>query len=938
MQYGAPPPLSPPNGYHPDPRFGPPPPPPHLHHPPWPVPIPPGFKPTVTRDGWPSPIWTTSRSAPVFHAGQAQLPPPAPVKPVAPVAEEGWVHDFWKGRFAPFPGTTSHPSLLAKSASRGVAITAPSSHVPNHSSSASSSTTQSQSRPPHASSVLFETSANFFSEKNKEKDKQQDSENGKTQENKTSVLDKYADVFIPQYLQDIQNQPHVLRILPPIPPFPGLDYLRTFLPSTIIDTPNAQRSSILSSPPPATAPSLTAAAYHPHWNALLSWELHKLAVEKEQIVIWKTGIKVGDWGPAEFLLPVPGIRENTPKLDVGDILVLREIFEADKVGSGVAFEGRVGALRKREDDLPLLFNISFVPTARPSFLMDVASRTLQEAISEPTDTNRRRAARRWLFPMQDDLDEVDRVDLVQRHLGEECWSDGGLNDEQKLAVSSIVLHESPIPFLIHGPPGTGKTRTMVETVLQILRFNPDACILLCAPSNSATDTLVMRLRYTLQPFELLRVNDPNRTFAEVPLSIRQYCYVENDKYSLPPWPVLMRYRVVCTSCQDAGILVDAHCTNRALARLEADMMSGLHPRRGGGQEPIMPHWTHLLIDEAAQAAEPELLIPISVVLPGTQGVEAAATPSAGLSFGSIRRTVTPQLVLCGDPNQLGPIVTSDAARDAELDVSLLQRLFDRPVYASHRERGEESAKFRVTNFRPYANLVRNYRSHPAILMPPSAIFYDDSLVPCATNGTIGWSGFSNPRLPLLFIGSDAKEECVDERASWFNTGEIKLVVDTITSLLSSSGSCNPPLQASEIGVMSPFREQVWKLREDLRREKLNQVDGREMRVCIISCVRSTTRFLKDDLARGIGLVYDRKSQELLIVIGNGAILQQDPFWRSFLQFMLRNKLYVGPKLDLELDGNYMSRLESELVGEEDLDEEERGVAMAGGMAREILKE
>lgn len=70
-----------------------------------------------------------------------------------------------------------------------------------------------------------------------------------------------------------------------------------------------------------------------------------------------------------------------------------------------------------------------------------------------------------------------------------------------------------------------------------------------------------------------------------------------------------------------------------------------------------------------------------------------------------------------------------------------------------------------------------------------------------------------------------------------------------------------------------------------------------------------------------------RAKELLVVIGNGAILQQDPFWRSFLQFTLRNKLcvvvasfcsagnmafsisYSGPPLDLELDGNYISRLE-----------------------------
>jgi hypothetical protein len=73
-------------------------------------------------------------------------------------------------------------------------------------------------------------------------------------------------------------------------------------------------------------------------------------------------------------------------------------------------------------------------------------------------------------------------------------------------------------MLIH--PGG---RTVVETVLQIIRVRPEACILLCAPSNPATDTLVLRLRNNLKPNEMLRLNDQNRTFAEVPNTIIQYC-------------------------------------------------------------------------------------------------------------------------------------------------------------------------------------------------------------------------------------------------------------------------------------------------------------------------------------------------------------------------------------------------------------------------------
>jgi superfamily I DNA/RNA helicase len=91
------------------------------------------------------------------------------------------------------------------------------------------------------------------------------------------------------------------------------------------------------------------------------------------------------------------------------------------------------------------------------------------------------------------------------------------------AVSSIARHQFLVPYLISGPPGTGKTRTVVETVLQILRVQPEACILLCAPSNPATDTLVLRLKNHLTPDQMFRLNDQSRNLAGVPNSMRHYC-------------------------------------------------------------------------------------------------------------------------------------------------------------------------------------------------------------------------------------------------------------------------------------------------------------------------------------------------------------------------------------------------------------------------------
>ncbi|GAW07733.1 P-loop containing nucleoside triphosphate hydrolase protein [Lentinula edodes] len=672
-------------------------------------------------------------------------------------------------------------------------------------------------------------------------------------------------------------------------------------------------------------------------------------------------VKMLDWAQGQFSVLVPGIRENYPRLDIGDVIHLREVLVDWKTGSGFAFEGRVIRLKKREgfihfscptlkthietfiiqepsfqadEEVPPALNLSFITNARPSVVMDVAVSTLASAL----DSNGKRdVAHRWLFPEMDDLHLNLPVPSTPPNITGEVWVDNGLNAEQRFAASCISKFQSPVPFLISGPPGTGKTRTVVETVHQILHTQPEAHILLCAPSNSATDTLALRLGSSLKPGDMLRLNDQNRTFAEVPDSIRQFCYVENDSFAIPTWKMLMSYKVVVASCLDANNLVDAACTNTVLCALEEHVVSSLHPHRKIKYQ-IVPHWTHLLIDEAAQGSEPELLVPISVVLPRHE----LSAPNRTTSFDYHWLSTVPQLILCGDINQLGPIITSQQARTYELDVSLLERLFDRPLYAEHAE--AHPRRLPLTGFllhqnsvqsmfKPFVNLVKNYRSHPAILMPPSAMFYNDSLEPCASNGMIAWAGLSNNKYPLMFLGCDTKDESVDERATWFNIGEIDQIVEVISSLMSEAAKSIPPLQADEIGVMAPWREQVWKIRERLRQAGLSRVDvgtvedyqGREKRVVIISCVRSSARFLAEDGQKGIGLVFEKKrmnvaitrAKELLVIIGNGNLLKYDPYWKGFLQFALRNALYVGPELALEDDGAWISRLESKTAEAEE---------------------
>ncbi|KXN83986.1 putative RNA helicase SDE3 [Leucoagaricus sp. SymC.cos] len=863
------------------------------------------------------------------------------------------IHPYWKDRVVPRPGFRSSRALGPAAESNRIVIKDP---------KALKNTQTKQLFPPRS-----------LNQSNQQKSPIQNKENHKIKTKTPEIqptlpknhgLDKYAPSFVPQCLKNIQKAMHQLEPLPPVSPFPPPDYSSSFcLPHLIED----RSSTLLSQPPPTSndgIPPLEAARYHEHWYPILQTEVDCLCTQRANIVLWGIkDLKATNWKRNEFSLVVPGLRENYPRLDAGDLVKMRLVIPSQNgftepfFKTGIAFEARVIASQKREGvvhlyappleeyvhnsfigialylaqtedhipfQLPLTFNISFLVNARPFCLMESALADIDTIMGDLSAESN--LATRWLFPEVEHIANtpprwISEIRSLRDGLS---WKDKDLNEEQKHAVSSIALREWPVPYLISGPAGTGKTRqTIVEAVLQILSVQPNACILLCAPSNPATDTLVLRLRNSLKPTEMLRLNDQGRTFNQVPSKLLQYCYIDasaENKFSIPPFKELMKYRVVACSCVDANILADAQCTNHALMRLESEVISAIHPH-AMQEVTVKPHWTHLLIDEAAQGSEPELCIPISVV-----ATESTA-PLSEVPIGSKVELSQSQLVLCGDRFQLGPIVSSFEARKAELDMSLLQRLFERPPYSD--------INSTIKYYRPHAHLRKNYRSHPAILMPPSALFYSDTLVPCANNGRIVWSGLK---------GEDGG-------------GEIQVVMRIVKSLMLEADSCDPPLKPRNIGIISPFRAQVWKLREILREENLRDVDvgtvedwqGRENRVIIVSCVRSTARFLEDDFQKGLGLFKEPKrmnvaitrARELLIVIGNPRLLEQDSYWKPYLQFALRNNLYEGPELDLEVDGNYISKLEAALVhagADGTVDPEKFGALVAGIVAGEVLRE
>jgi helicase MOV-10 len=123
---------------------------------------------------------------------------------------------------------------------------------------------------------------------------------------------------------------------------------------------------------------------------------------------------------------------------------------------------------------------------------------------------------------------------------------------------------------------------MVEAIKQVLRHNPNARVFACAPSNSAADLIASRL-ISLNTDELFRFYAPSRQKGQVPDKLLPYtCSTADGHFSVPILVRMKRFKVIVTTCVSASI---AH---------------GLGIPRG--------HFSHIFVDEAGQATEPEVMI------------------------------------------------------------------------------------------------------------------------------------------------------------------------------------------------------------------------------------------------------------------------------------------------------------------------------------------
>lgn len=263
-----------------------------------------------------------------------------------------------------------------------------------------------------------------------------------------------------------------------------------------------------------------------------------------------------------------------------------------------------------------------------------------------------------------------RIDLFNKSINN--------NPEQLQTVRNIAQGpRNDAIYIIFGPPGTGKTSTIVESIMQLLG-RPNTKILVTAHSNTACDEVALRLIKVMKQYKfnshnyfLLRLYakscDNRKDDISEELIIHSNLF---DSHFYPSIETLQQYRILI-------------CTLTVVANMVEHKLNAIY--------------SHIFIDEVAACSEVEAL----------------------MGFAKLVNDQT-AIIIAGDHKQLGPVLKSKRAEQLGLGVSLMERLIERPCYKVDPDTGEYDRTIQT-------RLRYNFRSHPEILMLYNSLYYDHTL-------------------------------------------------------------------------------------------------------------------------------------------------------------------------------------------------------------------
>lgn len=436
----------------------------------------------------------------------------------------------------------------------------------------------------------------------------------------------------------------------------------------------------------------------------------------------------------------------------------------------------------------------------------------------------------------------------------------GLNATQQAAVQ-FALSANDIA-IIHGPPGTGKTTTVVELARQaVLRGQK---VLACAPSNTAVDNLLERLAFL--DLRVVRIGHPARVQEELQ-SHTLDALVEKDP-GMDMVRDLLREAEQLT--RQAGRYTRARPAPGARQAMRQETKMLRDDARRMERQIVASYLDKADIVCATTTLDPEVLgdrhFDLTIIDEACQSTEPGCWPVVAR---------TDRLVLAGDHCQLPPTVLSVEAAEQGFAVSLMERLV--------KHYGEQVTR----------QLEVQYRMHSHIMQFSSNTFYHDTLVAdpsVAAHLLCDLPHVAVDQLtesPLMFVdtaGASWDEEQEPDGESRLNKLEGQLVLKLAEML------CVAGLEPSSIAIIAPYAAQVRWLRDHCSRREIeiDTVDGfqgREKEAVLISLVRSNATgeigFLADTRRMNVALTRARRK---LIVIGDSATLGGHPFYEQLLEY------------------------------------------------------
>ena len=430
-----------------------------------------------------------------------------------------------------------------------------------------------------------------------------------------------------------------------------------------------------------------------------------------------------------------------------------------------------------------------------------------------------------------------------------------LNPTQEQAVN-LVLRAKDVA-IVHGPPGTGKTTTLVEAIFETLHREPQ--VLVCAQSNMAVDWISERL--VDRGVNVLRIGNPTRVNDKMLSFTYERRFEAHPDYELL-WSIRKAIRELRqhrkrgsenwhqkmdrlkSRAAELEIRINAELFGEA--RVIACTLVGSANRLLEGQK-----YNTLFIDEAAQALEAACWIPIR----------------------RVRR-----VVLAGDHCQLPPTVKSLAALKAGLGRTLMERLVE-----NHPE--------------AVTLLGVQYRMNEEIMRFSSDWFYDGKV---KSAPQVKHRSILDYDIPMEWIATDADgEEFIGESFGRINKKEAEQTLDILKQYFTKIGKTRILEERIDVGVISPYRAQVQYLRHLVKRDaffkpyrsliSINTVDGfqgQERDVILISLVRSNDDgqigFLRDLRRMNVAITRARMK---LIILGNPDTMTRHPFYRKLYEYI-----------------------------------------------------